>query len=96
MAHVIAQACVKDASCVPVCPVGAIRPGPDEADFAFTDMLYIDPVVCIDCGACLRACPVSAVRHDEDVRADTPLYVTVNGGYFIGRSGQDDTGEGRR
>lgn len=92
MAHVIAQACVKDASCVPVCPVGAIRPRPDEADFAFTDMLYIDPVVCIDCGACLRACPVGAVRVDDDQRPDTDAFRRLNADWYAGTAGTELSG----
>lgn len=61
MAHVVTQSCCGDGSCVFACPVNAIHPTPDEADFGVAEMLYIDPVSCVDCGACITACPVGAI-----------------------------------
>lgn len=91
MPHAITQICVVDASCVPVCPVGAIRPAPGSAGFAQAQMLYIDPVTCIDCGSCLRACPVAAIRVDDDPRTDTTAWLDLNAEYFCAaaRTGAD-------
>ena len=52
MAYVIAQPCinVKDTACVAVCPVDCIHPTKDEADFAESEQLHIDPEPCVDCG----------------------------------------------
>lgn len=78
MAHVVTQACCGDASCVFACPVNAIHPTPDEADFGLAEMLYIDPVSCVDCGACVGACPVGAIVPDKKlVEAQLP-FVDIN------------------
>ncbi|KAA1376139.1 4Fe-4S binding protein [Aeromicrobium fastidiosum] len=78
MPHVVTQACCGDASCVFACPVNAIHPTPDEADFGLAEMLYIDPVSCVDCGACVTACPVGAISaHDKLTDAQLP-FVEVN------------------
>ncbi len=42
MAYVITQTCCNDASCVSACPVNCIHPTPEEAEFATTEMLYIE------------------------------------------------------
>jgi len=78
VAHVVTQACCGDASCVFACPVNAIHPTPDEADFGLAEMLYVDPVSCVDCGACVSACPVGAIVPDTKlVEAQLP-FVDVN------------------
>ncbi|RZK95616.1 MAG: 4Fe-4S dicluster domain-containing protein [Rhodococcus sp. (in: high G+C Gram-positive bacteria)] len=82
MAHVITQACCNDASCVPVCPVDAIHPTPDEPGYGRSEMLYIDPVGCIDCGACIDACPVDAIVPDYDLTPQTERYEEVNAAYY--------------
>ena len=63
MAYVIAEPCIgtKDTACVDACPVDCIHPKKDEAAYADSEMLYIDPIECIDCGACVPVCPVSAI-----------------------------------
>ncbi|NMM82989.1 ferredoxin [Rhodococcus sp. SRB_17] len=82
MAYVITQPCCNDASCVDVCPVNCIHPTPDEAQFATTEMLYIDPDTCIDCGACVDECPVEAIFPDNELsEADAP-YLAMNASYF--------------
>lgn len=82
MTHVITQACCNDASCVPVCPVGCIHPGPSEPGFAKTEMLYIDPATCIDCGACVSACPVRAIVPDTALNAATTPYLEINAAFY--------------
>ncbi|MBC7633042.1 4Fe-4S binding protein, partial [Aeromicrobium sp.] len=78
MAHVVTQACCGDASCVFACPVNAIHPTPDEADFGLAEMLYIDPVSCVDCGACVGACPVGAIVPGTRVETAQLPFVAIN------------------
>jgi NAD-dependent dihydropyrimidine dehydrogenase PreA subunit len=82
--YVITEACIglKDASCVAVCPVDCIHPGPEEEGFAETDQLYIDPSVCIDCGACEPECPVNAIYPDTAVPEELASYIQKNADYF--------------
>ncbi len=49
MAYTIAQPCVgvKDTACVEVCPVECIHPTKNEAAFAASEQLYIDPNTCM-------------------------------------------------
>jgi ferredoxin/flavodoxin---NADP+ reductase len=82
MAFVIMQRCCNDASCVDVCPVDCIRPTPDQAEFAQSEMLHIDPAVCIDCGACVPACPVGAIRYQDDLPEPMKQYKDINAAYF--------------
>ena len=62
MTYIIAGSCIKDDSCIEVCPVDCIHPKPGAPDFEEAEQLYIDPAVCIDCDACVEACPVDARR----------------------------------
>ncbi len=82
MAYVITQNCCKDGSCVPVCPVGCIRPASGPGEFTGTEMLYIDPEACIDCGACMEECPVDAIYYDEDLPPDQERFRDINAGFF--------------
>jgi len=84
MTYVIAEPCIgtKDASCVDVCPVDCIHPGPDAPEYETTEMLYIDPVECIDCGACEPVCPVTAIFPDFDVPEEWSQYTEINADYF--------------
>ncbi|NKQ56747.1 FAD-dependent oxidoreductase [Amycolatopsis sp. K13G38] len=82
MAHVVTQPCCNDASCVPVCPVNCIHPTPDEAEYARSEMLYIDPETCIDCGACVEVCPVDAIVPDYDLTDDNVRFSEINARYF--------------
>ena len=87
MAHVVTQACCGDASCVFACPVNAIHPTPDEADFGLAEMLYVDPVSCVDCGACVSACPVGAIVPDTKLLEAQLPFVEVNALFHdIGRT----------
>lgn len=82
MTYVITQSCCNDASCVEVCPVDCIHPGPDEPGFAAAEMLYVHPDECIDCGACEDACPVNAIFPDYEVPDAFAPYVDINAAYF--------------
>ncbi|TQF69042.1 4Fe-4S dicluster domain-containing protein [Rhodococcus spelaei] len=82
MAYVITQACCNDASCVATCPVNCIHPTPEEAQFATTEMLYIEPDTCIDCGACVDACPVAAIFPDDQLSESDARYADINAGYY--------------
>ena len=84
MAYVITEACIgtKDASCVQVCPVDCIHPGPEEAGFAGTDQLFIDPNVCIDCGACEPECPVNAIYPGDAVPEELTSFIRKNAAFY--------------
>jgi NAD-dependent dihydropyrimidine dehydrogenase PreA subunit len=49
MPRVITNLCLRDSSCVEVCPVDCISPGEPVEEYP---TYYIDPDACIDCGAC--------------------------------------------
>ena len=84
MAYVIAEPCIgtKDAACVDACPVDCIHPKKDEAGFAETDQLFIDPVECIDCGACVPVCPVSAIYAADDLPEKWADYQAKNAAHL--------------
>ena len=82
MAFVIAAPCVADYSCLEVCPVDCISPGPESPEFDSAEQLYIDPKACINCGACVEACPVSAIYKKELLPDKWQHYAKVNADYF--------------
>jgi len=84
MAYVIAEPCigVKDTACVEACPVDCIHPRKDEAEFAASLMLYIDPDVCIDCGACVPVCPVAAIFPLDDLPEKWASFAEENAAYY--------------
>jgi ferredoxin len=84
MAYVINEPCIgtKDASCVEVCPVDCIHPGPDEPGFAEAEQLYIDPEECIDCDACVEACPVDAITPEDMVPPEWQHCIEANAAYY--------------
>ena len=90
MTYVITQSCCNDASCVEVCPVDCIHPGPDEPGFGAAEMLYIHPDECIDCGACEDACPVNAIFPDYEVPDAFAPYVDINAAFFEFTGEQDE------
>lgn len=89
MAHVVTQSCCNDATCVSVCPVNCIHPTPDEAGYATSEMLYIDPETCIDCGACVDVCPVNAITPDFELEDSDKIYLEVNAQYFADPTHRD-------
>jgi ferredoxin--NADP+ reductase len=62
--------------------VNCIHPSPDEAGFATTEMLYIDPVACVDCGACVSACPVGAIAPDSRLDTKQLPFVEINASFY--------------
>jgi ferredoxin len=83
MAYVIAAPCVSDFSCVEICPVDAIHPGPSSPAFEAAEQLYIDPGTCINCGACVEACPVLAIYEAGNLPERWKHYAEVNRQYFL-------------
>jgi len=67
MTHIITSLCVRDGSCVTVCPVECIVPGKPQDKWPG---FYIDPTTCIDCGACIPECPSHAIFPKDDVPDD--------------------------
>jgi ferredoxin--NADP+ reductase len=87
MAYVIAAPCIADYSCVEVCPVDCIEPGPGDPAFAEAEQLYIDPDRCVDCAACVEACPVLAIHESSRLPEKWRHYAAVNREFFAGRKG---------
>ena len=88
MTHIITSLCLRDSSCVEVCPVECIIPGKPMKEWPW---FYIDPETCIDCGACIPECPYEAIFEEEAVPAD----YSAKGGEFIARSGLQGHYEGK-
>jgi len=82
MAYVITGSCIKDDSCIEVCPVDCIHPKPGAPDFETAEQLYIDPTECIDCDACVEACPVDAIFAESFIPEKYEYAVEVNAEYF--------------
>jgi ferredoxin len=87
--YVITGSCIKDDSCVEVCPVDCIHPKPGAPDFETAEQLYIDPGECIDCDACVEACPVDAVFAEAGVPEKHEYAIGVNAEFFAQRSAAD-------
>ncbi|MDP6793022.1 MAG: ferredoxin family protein, partial [Anaerolineales bacterium] len=88
MTHIITSLCLRDSSCVEVCPVECIVPGQPIGDWPW---YYIDPDVCIDCGACIPECPFEAIFEETAV----PTQYDAKGGEYISRIGLDGRYEGK-
>lgn len=82
MAFVIVDNCTKDEKCIEVCPVDCIHPRKDEAQFATTTQLFIDPVNCIDCGACVPVCEASAIFPDAELPENFADFAAKNAAYY--------------
>jgi ferredoxin--NADP+ reductase len=82
MAHVITDACKKDAACVDCCPADAIHPTATEPAFEAATQLYINPAECMDCGACIAECTVDAIFPADDVPADKAAAAEKNAEFF--------------
>lgn len=91
MPFVITQLCigVKDASCVDVCPVDCIHPGPDEPGYESAEQLYIDPSECISCGACEPACPTNAIFEESAVPEEWSSAIKKNLDFFAHTTSAD-------
>lgn len=64
MTYIITSLCLRDGSCVEVCPVECIVPGQPREEWPW---YYIDPETCIDCGACVPECPFEAIFPEDEV-----------------------------
>jgi len=84
--YVITGSCIKDDSCIEVCPVDCIHPKPGAADFETAEQLYIDPEVCIDCDACVEACPVDAIFGENEIPEKHAYSLEVNAQFFTAAS----------
>lgn len=82
MTYVITSPCVSDFSCVEVCPVDAIHPGPSDRAFDDTEQLYINPETCVNCGVCVAACPVAAIYEEDALPERWKHYTQINRDYF--------------
>lgn len=67
MTYIITSLCLRDSSCVDVCPVECIVPGKPIDEWPW---YYIDPDTCIDCGACPPECPWEAIFPEEEVPSE--------------------------
>ena len=85
MAYVIAAPCIADYSCVEICPVNCISPGPNDKEFDDAEQMYIDPDVCIDCGACRDVCPVLAIYEKGCLPEKWQHYAEINKEFFVMR-----------
>ena len=84
MTYVIVGSCIKDDSCIEVCPVDCIHPKPGAPDFETAEQLYIDPEHCIDCDACVEACPIDAIFAEYEVPEKFGYATELNAEFFVG------------
>jgi len=91
MTYVIAGSCIKDDSCIEVCPVDCIHPKPGDPDFETAEQLYIDPEICIDCDACVEACPVDAIFPEALTPEKFSYTLELNAEFFAERSTAERT-----
>lgn len=91
MSSIITRLCLRDGSCVEVCPVDAIVAGQPIEKWPW---YYIDMESCIDCAACIPECPNEAIYDEEEV----PSSYTAKGGEIVsmpaGTDGYDQVYEG--
>jgi NAD-dependent dihydropyrimidine dehydrogenase PreA subunit len=82
MAHVITDACTKEAACAEACPSECIHPGKSEAGFGDVPQLYINPDECLDCGTCIPTCPSNAIFPDVELPEDKKGFIQINADYY--------------
>jgi len=82
MTYVIVGSCIKDDSCIEVCPVDCIHPKPGSPEFDTVEQLYIDPEECIDCDACVEACPVDAIFAEAELPEKFGYALDLNDRFF--------------
>jgi len=91
LTYIITSLCLRDSSCVDVCPVECIVPGKPEEEWPW---YYIDPETCIDCGACVPECPYEAIFPEDEV----PTAYEARGDEYVsmpaGTAGFDEVYEG--
>jgi ferredoxin len=87
MTHIITSLCLRDSSCVDVCPVECIIPGKPVDQWPW---YYIDPDTCIDCGACIPECPYEAIFTEEEVPQAMPVGTA---GFDQAWDGENEHGE---
>lgn len=87
MTYIITSLCLRDAGCIPVCPVECIVPGKPEKEWPW---MYIDPDICIDCGACVPECPYEAIFPEDEV----PMAYEARGDEYISKPDLDGHWEG--
>ncbi|MBI9046419.1 MAG: ferredoxin family protein [Anaerolineaceae bacterium] len=87
MPAVVSKFCLRDGSCVYVCPVDCIVPGNPQSIWPH---FYIDPLTCIDCSACIAECPNNAIYTINDI----PDIYIASGGEIVsmpeGTDGYED------
>jgi NAD-dependent dihydropyrimidine dehydrogenase PreA subunit len=71
----------KDMACVKVCPVNCF--------YDAGEMVVINPDECIGCNICIPECPVNAIFVIEEVPAEQTRYITMNRGFFTGKSAEE-------
>jgi ferredoxin len=81
MTHITTSLCLRENSCMDVCPVECINPGQS----AEWPTYYIDPATCIDCGACVPECPYHAIYPEDEV----PSAYAAKGGELINQLGMN-------
>ena len=79
MTYIITSLCLRDGSCVEVCPVECIVPGKPKDEWPW---FYIDPDTCIDCGACVEPCPVQAIFAADELPDKWKYYEAKNKEWF--------------
>ena len=79
MTHIITSLCLRDSSCVEVCPVECIVQG---KPIGQRPWYYIDPDVCIDCGACIPECPFEAIFEEDAVPEEWKPFIKINYDWF--------------
>lgn len=92
MTHVITSLCLRDGSCVDVCPVECIIPGKPIEQWPW---FYIDPDTCIDCGACIPECPYLAIFTEEECPSDYAAKGTEVQSMPMGTPGFDQAWDGK-